>query len=76
MEITAEQFTYTTGTLSREAGIAAETIRHYADEGWVECLKLPNGLRLFKRSAVASVQQLCRERLARRGGRRVARVFA
>ena len=48
------------------------TVRMYADAGLVECLRLGNGVRLFRPSAVAQVEQLRKAGLAKRGGRRVA----
>jgi hypothetical protein len=54
----------------------AGTVRGYADGGLVECLRLPSGQRLFKRSAPALVQKLRAERLAHRGGRRPKRKIA
>jgi DNA-binding transcriptional MerR regulator len=60
-------FTETTGSLAREAKADTGTVRSYADQKLIECIRLPNGVRLFKPSAVEQVRVLLAQRLARRG---------
>lgn len=63
-----ELFVETSGSIARAAGVLPETVRHYADAGLVEHVRLPNGQRLFKASSAESVKQICAERMARRRG--------
>lgn len=73
-EPVAETFTETSGSIARQAAADVGTVRLYADEGLIECMRLGNGQRLFKPSAVAQVREILRERIARRG--RYARTAA
>jgi DNA-binding transcriptional MerR regulator len=66
------EFSETTGSLARKAEVEPDTIRHYANEGLIECIRLANGQRLFRPSAVKEVRTILRERLARRGRRSAA----
>jgi hypothetical protein len=70
-----ENFCMTTSAIAAAVNppCAAETVRLYADEGWVECLRLPNGTRLFKPSAAAEIRSVLTQRMANRGGDRSAR---
>jgi hypothetical protein len=65
-----EQFTETTNTVARAVDPPCDpgTVRDYADLGLLECLRLANGVRLFKPSAAAKVREIRAQRLARRGG--------
>jgi hypothetical protein len=74
----ADQFTETTNTVARAVDPPCDpgTVRDYADQGLIECLRLANGVRLFKPSASERVRQIRAERLARRGGRHTARTAA
>jgi hypothetical protein len=67
----SEAFTETTNSLARavEPPCDAGLVRQYADMGLLECQRLANGVRLFKRSAAARVAAIRAQRLARRGGR-------
>jgi DNA-binding transcriptional MerR regulator len=69
----SELFDQTTGSLARLANVLPETVRAYADLELIECLRLENGVRMFKSSAAARVKEIRAERMAHRGGRRVAR---
>jgi hypothetical protein len=69
-----EQFTESTNAVARAVDPPCDPglVRVYADMGLIECLRLANGVRLFKPSTAAQVARIRTERLARRGGRRVA----
>jgi hypothetical protein len=66
-----ESFSLTTNTLATMVNppCDAGTVRDYADAGLIECMRLANGVRLFKASAAADVARIRAERLSRRGGR-------
>jgi hypothetical protein len=65
-----EPFTETTTMLASAVPCDPGLVRLYADHDWIECQKLPGGVRLFRRSAAAEVRKIRAQRLARRGGRR------
>ena len=65
--MTAESYSETTGSVARQAGVLAETVRLYGDLGLLECTRLSNGIRLFKPSAAERVREIYTERMARRG---------
>jgi DNA-binding transcriptional MerR regulator len=56
--MTAENFSETTSSVARQAGVLAETVRLYGKLGLLECLRLPNGIRLFKPSAADRVRKI------------------
>jgi hypothetical protein len=64
-----EDYSETSNAIAAKVPCDAGTVRDYADAGWIECRRLANGIRLFKPTAVAAIQKLRAERLARRGGR-------
>jgi hypothetical protein len=64
-----EVFSETTSSLARKAGANPVTVREYADRNLIESLRLESGVRLFKPSAIARVQELRAQGLARRGRR-------
>lgn len=70
MAVEIEEFSETVNTVAHGVPCDPCTVRVYADSGLIECKRLASGLRLFKPSATALVQQIRAERLARRGGRR------
>ena len=63
-----DEFTETTGTLARKAGVLPETVRAYGDMGLIECQRAANGVRMFRPSAAKQVKEILAKRLARRGG--------
>lgn len=63
----AEGFTETTGSIARAAAADTGTVRNYADQRLIECIRLANGVRLFRPSAVLRVRELLAQRMARRG---------
>ena len=65
-------FTETTGSLARLAGVSAPTVRLYADQGLIEYVMAANRTRLYRRDSVDKVKSLLVERLANRGHRRSA----
>lgn len=71
-----DTYTETTSSLARQAGVLQATLLVYAKSGLVQSMRLPNGNYLFKPSAVGEVREIYTTRMARRGGRRVARASA
>jgi len=63
-----DDFTETTGSLARKAGVLPETIRLYGDTGLIDCRRSATGVRMFRPSAADQVKRILAERLARRGG--------
>jgi hypothetical protein len=49
------------------------TVRTYADAGLIESMRLPNGMRLFRRSAIEKVNRLRAQRIKSRGGDRTTK---
>jgi DNA-binding transcriptional MerR regulator len=68
--MTEEEFTVTSGLLSREAKVTSATVRRYEKLGLIRCKRSSDGRRLFQASAVAEVRAICAERLAKVRGRR------
>ena len=68
MGFRGEEFTETTGSLARAAGVLPETVRMYGDLGLIECRRLANGMRMFKSGAAEEIKKIRAQRLARRGG--------
>lgn len=66
----ADQFTLTTGGVSRASGVCIDSVRQYADMQLVTHIRLDDRRRLFRPSAVQEVAEIRRQRLAQRGGRR------
>jgi DNA-binding transcriptional MerR regulator len=66
----SEQYSETSGTLARLSRVSIDTIRDYADGSLIDCIRLPTGQRLFKRSTAARVREIYRKRMANRGGPR------
>jgi DNA-binding transcriptional MerR regulator len=64
-----QHYTETVSKLAREAEVLPETIRLYGDLGLIEFIRLDNGMRLHKPSAVNRVREIYAERMARRGRR-------
>ena len=64
-----EQFTESTNAIARavEPPCDPGLVRDYADAGLIECLRLANGMRLFKPSVALEVARIRKERIARRG---------
>lgn len=62
-----DEFTDTTGSLSREAGTTVPTIRLYAKLGLLEFVTAADGTRLFRRGQAERVKAIYASRLARRG---------
>jgi DNA-binding transcriptional MerR regulator len=62
-----EEFIETVNEVARGARCDPSTVRVYADAGLVECRRLANGTRLFRRSASKEVAQILANRLAKRG---------
>jgi len=69
----ATEFTETTTAIARPAQVLPETVRLYANLNLIEHIRLANGTRLFKPSAVQRVREIYAERMARRGRRSAAR---
>lgn len=65
-------YTETTGSTARKAGVLPETVRTYADLGLLDCLRVANGMRMFRADAADRVREIHAERMARRGGSRKA----
>lgn len=63
-----ETFSETTNAIAAAVPCDAGTVRDYCDWGLLEHLRLANGVRLLKPSAVARARAIRAERLARRGG--------
>jgi DNA-binding transcriptional MerR regulator len=63
-----DEYTETTGSLARKAGVLPETVRAYGDMALIDCRRLPNGVRMFRPTAVDQVRKILADRLARRGG--------
>jgi hypothetical protein len=61
------KYTDTTGSLARQAGVAPPTVRKYADEALLDFVTASNGTRLFREGQAGRVQEIYRERIARRG---------
>jgi len=60
-----KQFVLTLGELSRKAGIAPATARHYTDAGLVDCLYTSRGDRLFFEAAVEQARSVRESRVRR-----------
>lgn len=65
-----EGYSETTNAIAGAVPCDAGTVRDYCDWGLVEYMRLANGVRLLKPSAVRRVREIRAQRLARRGGRR------
>ena len=63
-----DDYTETTGSLARIAGVLPETVRAYGDMGLIDCKRMANGMRMFRPSAAEQVKKILAQRLARRGG--------
>ena len=63
-------FTETSTSIAAVAGCGADTVRLYADAGFIESIRLANGVRLFQPDAAAKVRALKMERIAHRGASR------
>jgi DNA-binding transcriptional MerR regulator len=63
-----EIFSETTGSVAEAVPCALATVRDYCDWNLIEHLRLPNGMRLLKPSAIEQIRQIRTVRLARRGG--------
>jgi DNA-binding transcriptional MerR regulator len=56
-----------TGTdIARTSGLTAETIRAYTRNGLLDHRQLSNGIRVYKKSAVAQAKKIHAQNLARR----------
>ena len=56
-----------TGTeVARQARLSPDTIRAYARTGALECRRLSNGIRVFKRDAAAKAKALAVKNMANR----------
>jgi DNA-binding transcriptional MerR regulator len=56
-----------TGTeIARQSGLTTETVRTYARGGLLEFRQLSNGIRVFRRSAVAQAKKIYAANIARR----------
>ena len=64
-----DPFEVTSGGLARGAGLDADTARSYGDLGLLDMIRLDNGVRLFRRSAIEKARKLREDRVHRRGGR-------
>jgi len=62
-----DHFTLTTGSIARQADVLEATVRRYADRGLLEYVRLYNGVRLFKPSAIERARALKAERWSRCG---------
>ena len=62
----SDDYTETTGSLARKAGVLPETVRAYADKGLIECTRLENGVRMFRGSAAEQVRAIIAGRAPRR----------
>ena len=60
-------YTDTTGSLARDAGVAQPTVRQYANEQLLDFVMSATGTRLFKAGQAPLVRQLYTARIARRG---------
>jgi hypothetical protein len=45
--------------------LGTETVRNYADEGLVDCVRLANGTRLFRADAAQRVLEIYAQRMSR-----------
>jgi DNA-binding transcriptional MerR regulator len=61
------QFTDTSGTLARNAGVTVATISLYAGMGLLEFVRISNGTRLFRVGQAEKVRAIYTERMANRG---------
>jgi DNA-binding transcriptional MerR regulator len=64
------EYRHTSTSLGRVADLTAETVRLYADNGLIECIRLPNGVRLFTDAAAQRAREIKAQRMANRGGAR------
>jgi DNA-binding transcriptional MerR regulator len=67
----SEGFCETTGSVARAAGVLPETVRAYCDAELVEFIRLANGVRMFKPSAIDRVRAVHAAR-RRRGAQSAA----
>lgn len=63
------EFSETSGTLARAAGVTVQTIVAYANAGLLEHYKISNGTRLFRSGQADKVRQIYAARIANRGKR-------
>jgi hypothetical protein len=66
------RYTETTGTLAHATGKAQRTIVDYCDEGLLDYITLPNGMRLLRLGQEQRVHEVYARRLANRGRRPAA----
>ena len=65
-------YTDTTSKLARLARVTPATVRLYADLNLIDYVRASNGDRLFREGQAERVQEIYRERIARRGRRAAA----
>ena len=56
----------TLGALKRETGISHQTLRRYADAGWIDCVMDSSGRRIFTDEAIEQARQVFETRNSRR----------
>jgi DNA-binding transcriptional MerR regulator len=56
----------TLGALRKETGISLQTLRRYADAGWIDCELDSTGRRIFTIEAIAQARQVFESRTSRR----------
>jgi DNA-binding transcriptional MerR regulator len=59
-----DNYVETTGSLAKKADVTAETVRAYCALGLLEHVRLDNGTRLFRTSAVATVRRIKAKNMA------------
>jgi len=53
------------GPAAREASVSVDTMRSYADRGWIACQRLEDGTRIFTRAAIKKAREIRDANLAR-----------
>jgi len=61
------QYTDTSGKLSRDAGVTVPTVSLYAEMGLLDFIRISNGTRLFRAGQAEKVKSIYAERMAHRG---------
>ena len=56
----------TLGALRKETGISPQTLRRYADAGWIDCEVDSTGRRLFRIDAIDQAHRVFRSRTSRK----------
>jgi len=56
----------TLGALRKETGISLQTLRRYADAGWIDCELDSTGRRIFTIEAIDQARKVFESRTARR----------